>query len=68
MPGDEPRLVRRKVELANDYGRYGYRRVTALLRARPASAKGQYIASVTVSSTMGPGMRLEVKEMVASAR
>jgi large subunit ribosomal protein L1 len=42
--------------------------VTALLRARPASAKGQYIASVTVSSTMGPGMRLEVKEMVASAR
>ncbi len=27
------RLVRRMVQLACDYGRYGYRRVTALLRA-----------------------------------
>ncbi len=32
MPSDEPRLVKRTVELASDYGRYGYRRVTALLR------------------------------------
>ena len=31
-PSDEPRLVKRIVELASDYGRYGYRRVTALLR------------------------------------
>lgn len=30
---DEPPLVRRIVQLAGDYGRYGYRRVTALLRA-----------------------------------
>ncbi len=29
---DEPRLVRRIVELATAYGRYGYRRITALLR------------------------------------
>jgi putative transposase len=33
VPGDEPALVRRMVELATQYGRYGYRRVTALLRA-----------------------------------
>jgi putative transposase len=33
IPSDEPRLVRRMVQLASDYGRYGYRRVTALLRA-----------------------------------
>jgi len=33
IPSDEPRLVRRMVQLACDYGRYGYRRVTALLRA-----------------------------------
>ncbi len=33
MPSDEPMLVRRMVELASEYGRYGYRRVTALLRA-----------------------------------
>jgi putative transposase len=32
-PDDEPPLVRRMVELATQYGRYGYRRVTALLRA-----------------------------------
>ena len=31
-PADEPRLLKRIVELASDYGRYGYRRVTALLR------------------------------------
>ena len=29
---DEPRLVARLIELATQYGRYGYRRVTALLR------------------------------------
>ena len=31
---DEPRLVREMVELAEQYGRYGYRRVTELLRRR----------------------------------
>jgi putative transposase len=31
VPSDEPRLIRRIVELATEYGRYGYRRVTALL-------------------------------------
>ena len=29
---DEPRLVTRLIALASEYGRYGYRRVTALLR------------------------------------
>jgi len=29
---DEPRLVTRMVELARQYGRYGYRRITAMLR------------------------------------
>ena len=29
---DEPRLVARIIELAREYGRYGYRRITALLR------------------------------------
>ena len=32
VPGDEPALIRRMIELATQYGRYGYRRVTALLR------------------------------------
>ncbi len=29
----------------------------ALIKARPTAAKGQYIKSVTVSSTMGPGVK-----------
>jgi transposase InsO family protein len=32
VPFDEARLVARIVELAREYGRYGYRRITALLR------------------------------------
>jgi transposase InsO family protein len=31
-PEEEQRLVRQMVELATEYGRYGYRRVTAMLR------------------------------------
>ena len=32
VPADEPRLVDRMIELATAYGRYGYRRITGLLR------------------------------------
>ena len=31
VPDDEPRLVKRMIELATQYGRYGYRMVTGLL-------------------------------------
>lgn len=36
----------------------------AIVRAKPASAKGQYLRSVTMSSTMGPGIALDVSGFV----
>jgi len=33
--------------------------VDTVIRAKPSSAKGRYLLSVTVSSTMGPGLRLD---------
>ena len=34
VPEDEERLVERIVALASEYGHYGYRRITVLLRMR----------------------------------
>jgi large subunit ribosomal protein L1 len=31
----------------------------SIVRARPAAAKGGYVQSVTVSSTMGPGVAID---------
>src|SRR5881397_4317479 len=33
--------------------------LTSLLRAKPAAAKGNYMQSVAVSTTMGPGIRID---------
>jgi large subunit ribosomal protein L1 len=35
----------------------------ALIRAKPASSKGQYIESFTLSSTMGPGLKIDPREI-----
>ena len=32
-------------------------------RAKPASAKGRYIKKITVSSTMGPGVRIDINRL-----
>ncbi len=33
----------------------------AIIKAKPAAAKGQYVRSCVVASTMGPGIRVAVK-------
>ena len=35
--------------------------MTALVKAKPAAAKGTYLRSVTVTSTMGPGIKVNYK-------
>lgn len=36
--------------------------LTAVQRAKPASAKGQYMRSLVLSSTMGPGLKIDLRE------
>ncbi len=40
----------------------------AVLRLRPPAAKGQYVRSVTVSSTMGPGIRVDRNQLLTELR
>jgi large subunit ribosomal protein L1 len=38
--------------------------VKAVLKAKPAAAKGKYVRSLTISSTMGPGIRVDENALV----
>ena len=39
--------------------------VDAIVRAKPTGAKGKYVKKVALSSTMGPGLKLDVAEVAA---
>jgi large subunit ribosomal protein L1 len=40
--------------------------IEAVVKARPSSAKGQYLLNCTLSATMSPPLRLDVKEFAAA--
>lgn len=41
--------------------------IEALIRAKPASSKGVYLKKISVSSTMGPGIKIDVSEFGSAA-
>lgn len=41
--------------------------VHAVIKAKPAAAKGRYVKSVSVSSTMGPGVKVDESALVTEA-
>jgi len=40
--------------------------VEALLKAKPSAAKGTYIKKISLSSTMGPGINLDISDVTAN--
>jgi large subunit ribosomal protein L1 len=40
--------------------------ISAIMHARPATAKGTFVTSCTLSSTMSPGLRIDIKEFAAA--
>jgi large subunit ribosomal protein L1 len=39
----------------------------AINRAKPSGAKGQYLRGLTIASTMGPGVRVDIPGVLAAA-
>jgi large subunit ribosomal protein L1 len=39
--------------------------VEALVKAKPSAAKGVYIKKISLSSTMGPGINLDVTDVTS---
>lgn len=41
--------------------------IEAVVKARPSGAKGQFIRSAYISTTMGPGIKLDIRPIMAAA-
>jgi large subunit ribosomal protein L1 len=42
--------------------------ISSVIKAKPAAAKGKYIKGATLSSTMGPGIRIDVAPIETAAK
>jgi len=39
--------------------------IDAIIKARPTAAKGRYLRSISISSTMGPGIKLDTQQLAS---
>ncbi|HUC87091.1 MAG TPA: 50S ribosomal protein L1 [Candidatus Saccharimonadales bacterium] len=41
--------------------------IEAILKAKPAAAKGTYVNAITLTTSMGPGIKLDIQKAIAAA-
>jgi large subunit ribosomal protein L1 len=53
-----------KLSFSEDQLRQNFEALTqAVVKAKPSGSKGKYVKKITVSSTMGPGLKIDVAEV-----
>src|SRR6266478_3111571 len=56
-----------KVEFRVDKAENAHAVIEAVVKAKPAAAKGKYVKKITMTSTMGPGITIDLTEVEAMA-